>query len=275
MIPVYWINLDESIDRRNKIINQFLEQGVPNRRISAIKQDKPLIGCCYSHIKAIHTAWIEGNELAIICEDDVDFSNASVIFTRINNLLNTLPASVANDWDVLQIQYTEPHFSKGLQNYIEQFKSTHDNSANELKNRMIKGYLYGAVAYLMNRRGMSKFLKLMTKLDMGDLSKYIITATFDHPRAHSEELVYRYINCYMSVFPILNYGTSVSLINLTDRYFMGNEINRALANQIRYDLNDNNYNIIENNDVYVIDYDLHWFNGGKDEVERVINEIFN
>jgi GR25 family glycosyltransferase involved in LPS biosynthesis len=274
MIPVYWINLEESIDRRNKMISQFLSQGIPNKRIDAIKHDKPLIGCCNSHIKAIHTAWIEGNEMAIICEDDVDFSNSATIFTRICNLLETLPESVKGDWDVLQIQYTEPHFSKGLQTYIETFKVSNDNSIDGLKNRIVKGYLYGAVAYLMNRKGMSKFLNMMTKLHTDDLNKYTITASFDHPRAHSEELVYRYINSYMSVFPILNYLPLDSLINTSGHYFMANESNRTLANQIRSILTNTNYNVIENNNVYVLEYDLHWFNEGKEQVEKVINGIF-
>lgn len=275
MIPVYWINLPESIDRRNKMISQFLDQGIPNRRVEAIRLDSPLIGCCYSHIKAIHTAWIEGHPLAIICEDDVDFSNSTQIFSRIYNVLNTMPTSVKNDWDVLQIQYTEPHFSKGIFSHINNFKYKNKETLIGLHNRIIKGYLYGAVAYLMNRKGMIKFLKMMTHLDVDDLYKYSVTATFTHPRAHSEELIYRYINSYMSVFPILNYSPFDSLINITNNYFMGNEINRTIANQIRSTLLDNNYNIIENNDIYVLEYDLHWFNGGKEEVERVINEIFN
>jgi len=274
MIPIYWINLEECVDRRNKMISQFLEQGILHRRIEAVKHDKPLIGCCHSHIKAIHTAWIEGHQLAIICEDDVDFSNSTQIFTRIYNILKTLPKSVKNDWDVLQIQYTEPHFGKGLQNYLNYYKTINNNSIEAVQNRIVKGYLYGAVAYLMNRKGMFKFLNTMTKLDSDNLGKYTITAIFDHPRAHSEELIYRYINCYMSVFPILNYVPSDSLINTTNNYFMGNEMNRIITNKIRIMLSDANYNIIENNDVYVVEYDLHWFNGGKEEVERVIDGIF-
>ena len=112
MIPIYWINLSESVDRRNNMIAQFLNQGIINHRVDAIHNKNPLIGCCMSHIKAIHTAWIDGNELAIICEDDVDFSDGPKIFSRIYNVLNTLPESVKNDWDVLQIQYTEPHFAR-------------------------------------------------------------------------------------------------------------------------------------------------------------------
>jgi GR25 family glycosyltransferase involved in LPS biosynthesis len=275
MIPVYWINLPESIDRRNKMVTQLLSQGVPNRRVEAIRNEKPIIGCCYSHIKAIHSAWIDGCEMAIICEDDIDFSNSGQVFNRIHAVLNTLPSTVKNDWDVLQIQYTEPHFAKGLLNYTAEFKEKNIGSIEMLQNRIIKGYLYGAVAYLINRKGMMRFLNTMTKLSSDDLTNYTVTAVFDHPRAHSEELVYRYINCYMSVFPILNYTPSDSLINTTNNYFMGNEINRTITNQIRSTLLDNNYKIIENNDIYILEYDLHWFNGGKDEVEKVINGIFN
>lgn len=275
MIPVYWINLSESIDRRNKMVSQFLSQGIPNRRVEAIRNDRPIIGCCYSHIKAIHSAWIDGCEMAIICEDDVDFSNAKQIFERIQIVLDTLPLSVSDDWNVLQIQYTEPHFAKGLQNYIADFKEKNGGNTDALQNRVIKGYLYGAVAYLMNRKGMTRFLNTMTKLSTDDLTKYTVTAVFDHPRAHSEELVYRYINSYMSVFPILNYTLSESLINTTNNYFMGNEMNRTITNQIRSTLSNNNYKIIENNDIYILEYDLHWFNGGKEEVEKVINDIFN
>ena len=275
MIPVYWINLPESVDRRNKMVSQLLNQGIPNRRVEAIRNEKPIIGCCYSHIKAIHSAWIDGCEMAIICEDDVDFSNAATVFNRVQTILSTLPQTIKDNWDVLQIQYTEPHFAKGLQNYIADFKAQNGNTINGLQNHIIKGYLYGAVAYLINRKGMIRFLNTMTKLSSDDLTKYTVTAIFDHPRAHSEELVYRYINCYMSVFPILNYTSSESLINTTNIYFMGNEMNRTIMNQIRSTLLDDNYKIIENNDIYILDYDLHWFNGGKEEVERVINEIFN
>lgn len=275
MIPVYWINLPECVDRRNKMASQLLSQSISNRRVEAIRNEKPIIGCCYSHIKAIHSAWIDGCEMAIICEDDVDFSNAATIFNRVQTTLSTLPLLVKDDWDVLQIQYTEPHFAKGVHNYIAEFKEKNCDNIDRLQNRIIKGYLYGAVAYLINRKGMIRFLNTMTKLSSDDLTKYTVTAIFDHPRAHSEELVYRYINCYMSVFPILNYTSSESLINTTNNYFMGNEMNRTITNQIRSTLLDDNYKIIENNDIYILDYDLHWFNGGKEEVERVINEIFN
>jgi len=269
MIPIYWINLEQSVDRRNKMIDQFLKQGLINRRIDAIKHDKPILGCSLSHIKAIHRAWMDGNELAIVCEDDVDFSEASKTFTLINNILQTLPDSIKADWDIIQIQYTEPHFCKGLNNYLLGVENI-----SEVENRLIKGYLYGSVAYLINRKGMVNFLNKMTKMDVNDKDKYIVTANFDHPRAGAEELIYRYVNTYMSVFPILNYQVSESLVNPSHEYFLSHEWNRVLTNSNYALLNPDNYKIIQNKKIYELRYDLHWFNGGKEEVEEVIDDIF-
>jgi GR25 family glycosyltransferase involved in LPS biosynthesis len=273
MIPVYWINLDESVDRRNIMVDQLLSQGVINKRIAAIKHEKPLIGCCLSHIKAIHTAWIEGNQLALICEDDIDFSNAHTIYKRLQILLESMPTTVQNDWDVLQIQYTEPQFSKGINNYIKEYIKNNGNT-NNLENRLVKNYLYGCVGYLINRRGMYNFLKRMTVLNTDDMYAYNVTATFDHPRAHSEELVYRYLNTYMSVFPILNYADSISTINSAGDYIVKHDFNRINTNNNRTTLTDINYRLINSDRIYELEYDLHWFNGGKEEVESVLTDIF-
>lgn len=273
MIPVYWINLDESVDRRNSMLDQLLTQGIVNKRIAAIKHEKPLIGCCLSHIKAIHTAWIEGNELALICEDDIDFSNAHTIYTRINTILHSIPDSIVNSWDILQIQYTEPQFSKGINNYINNYININGNTDN-IKNRLVKGYLYGCVGYLINRRGMHRFLNMMTKFNTDDTYTYSVTATFDHPRAHSEELVYRYLNTYMSVFPILNYIDSISTINSAGDYIVKHDFNRINTNKNRTLLTDINYRVIKTDQIYELEYDLHWFNGGKEEVESVLTDIF-
>lgn len=274
MIPVYWINLDECVDRKKIMIETFLSQNIPNRRISAIRYEKPVVGCGLSHIKAIHTAWVEGNALAIISEDDADFSNARRIFTIVNNVLNTLPSDINADWDIIQIQYTEPHFSKGISNYINETIRYNDDITS-LQNRLVKGYLYGSVCYLINRRGMKKFLDLMVRLDSNDISNYTVTANFDHPRAGAEELIYRYVNTYMTVFPIVNYLLNESTINTSEYYTTANEYNRLITDNNVKQLNIENYKIIPNKKIYELRYDLHWFNRGKEEVEEVINDIFN
>lgn len=273
MIPIYWINLDESIDRRQNMNKQLTEHQIWNKRIIAIKHENPMIGCCLSHIKLIHQAWLDGHELIVGCEDDVDLSDGTNIFTNINNILNTLPSDVKNDWDVIQIQYTEPHFSLELNNYFHKYINLEGNLHN-LYNRVIKGYLYGYVAYLMNRRGMEKFLKLMTTQDINDKNTYIVTANFDHPRAHSEELVYRYINSYMPVFPIFNYLPFESTINNKPGYYLENEKNRNMTNNNKKLLNNNNYKLVKNEQIYELPYDLHWFVNGNEEAYHVVNKIF-
>jgi len=274
MIPIYWINLEESTDRKIIMMNTFLSQNMPNRRVSAIRHQNGVTGCALSHIKAIHTAWMEGNDMVIISEDDADYSCGKRIMDIVKIMLDTLPNEIKNDWDILQIQYTEPHFSKGVNNYLNEY-IRYDGDINTLKNRLLKGYLYGSVSYLINRKGMTKFLNLMTKIDPEDISKYTITCTLDHPRAGPEELIYRYLNTYMTTYPIVNYLFNESTINTKEYYTTANEINRVISNKNIELLSIDNYKIIENKKIYVLEYDLHWFNGGKEEVEGVINDIFN
>lgn len=274
MIPIYWINLDECVDRKEYMDKIFTSQNIPNERVQAIRYVKPVVGCALSHIKAIHKAWVDGNELALISEDDADFSNAYRIFTIINNVLTTLPPQISADWDIIQIQYTEPHFSKALSNYIHEYLR-YSGESTELQNRLIKGYLYGSVCYLINRRGMEKLLDTMVKIDKNDISKYTITANFDHPRAGAEETIYRYVNTYMTVFPIVNYLSTESTINTLEYYTLANEKNRIITDSNIELLPLDSYKIISNKNIYELEYHLHWFNGGKEEVEEVINDIFD
>jgi GR25 family glycosyltransferase involved in LPS biosynthesis len=273
MIPIYWINLDESLDRRNTMIDTFLSQSMIHRRIPAIKHEKPIIGCCFSHIKAIHTAWLEGNEMAIICEDDADFSNATSIYQHISIMLSSLPSSIQSEWDIIQLQYTEPHFSHALLEYV-MLRADYEDVSN-LRNRMVKGYLYGAVCYLINRKGMESFLRRMVVIDPEDRSKYIVTASFDHPRAGSEELIFRYVQTYFSVFPIINYVSNVSTINPFDHYKENNENNRNYIEKIKLLLHNSQYECTSNQAIYELEYDMHWINEGDMKASEIIYSIFH
>jgi GR25 family glycosyltransferase involved in LPS biosynthesis len=93
-LPIYWINLKRSEDRRNYMIEEFNKYNITNHtRIDAIdgkeldidlfnnehnvcskrKMTISEIGCSLSHIKAIKTAYDNKDEYAIIMEDDCSF----------------------------------------------------------------------------------------------------------------------------------------------------------------------------------------------------------
>ncbi len=263
-IPVYWINLQRSADRREHLLKNFHEKGIIHRRIEAVSHEKSHIGCCLSHITAIYTAWSNGNEYALICEDDVDFFLGVEVFQRIEQILTTLPTSVKDDWEVLQLQYIEPTFLKMLLPYVQE------------QNRVIKGYFMGAAAYLINRKGMEKFLSLMVQEDITEKGVVIhIKASLDHPLAKSEELIYRYISSYISVFPVLNCYPSMSTIGDTDEYMDIQNTNQALLSDVLTQLTLLNYAIPPSESCYALEYHLHWFGGDEDRARRCLTDIFS
>jgi GR25 family glycosyltransferase involved in LPS biosynthesis len=86
-IPIYYINLKKDIDRDLYMKNHLLElnflnyyrveavNGKEYEEINGLSQAE--IGCVMSHIKALEYFLSSNNEIAIICEDDADFSNFS------------------------------------------------------------------------------------------------------------------------------------------------------------------------------------------------------
>lgn len=87
-IPVYYINLDKDTDRLTYIEKQLSELNfLKYKKIEAIdgnnyknKINAPNIssadiGCTMSHMKALEEFLGSNNDLAIVCEDDADFSN--------------------------------------------------------------------------------------------------------------------------------------------------------------------------------------------------------
>lgn len=257
MIPIYWINLDESVERRDRFIMDL--GSLENKRITAIRHERPMVGCCLSHIRAVWTAWNDGHDMVIVCEDDADIRDMPLVFDRIHQILRSMPVGTA--WEILQIQHTEPNFAASLNRILRQRMP---------KNVLVRNYLYGCVAYLINRRGMDRFVRLMTR-DAPD-GGYTVAANFDHPRAHSEELVYRYLECYMSVFPLMGFHLFPSLIREPE-----DALNRSILSAKR--MTDQNLMILRDtpydvsHDIFDLDYDEHWFNTMQ-RSDQVIHQIF-
>ena len=108
-VPVYWINLQKSIFRRNYYSYQLDNMGFENQRIKATTridsvllnslinvvprvQHTPFeLSCVISHLIAIHTAIYDsnpersGNPYALITEDDVDFEMDVDLLTLAEN----------------------------------------------------------------------------------------------------------------------------------------------------------------------------------------------
>ena len=114
--PVYYINLDRSLQRREELEKALRYYGVEAQRIAAVDAHKdpysyligdlpenmsaPELGCTLSHLIAIRR-YLESNtqDYAIIIEDDLDFSTCTNWPFSFEQLLSKAPYN----WDVLQL----------------------------------------------------------------------------------------------------------------------------------------------------------------------------
>lgn len=118
--PIYWINLDSDVERKEKAEELFDFYEIANTRISGFdgrKEDLSVyldgnfpggmsqteMGCTLSHLKALRY-FLENTdeEVAIVCEDDIIFD--TVEFWPFNWKL--FKESLPYDWDCLQLSIT-------------------------------------------------------------------------------------------------------------------------------------------------------------------------
>lgn len=182
-IPILYINLNRAINRRNKIEKILDENNLNYKRIEAIdgnilnfmelkkqynfrKMSINEVACVLSHIKAIQYAWDNNYNEVIIMEDDCSFEYIEYKDISIKNLSNT-----NIDWEIIQLGIICDE--NIYNNFIEMFS----------KNKLIKSCYYslGAVAYLINKKGMEKILNNFSqtkKLKVADEYVYELTNTY-------------------------------------------------------------------------------------------------
>ncbi len=93
MLPVYWINKKESVKERQAMFKDCFKQKILNHLVEATQHNIPIVDRISSHIKAIHQAYFDGNEIALVCEDNVDLTNFKRIFEKIQHRWQIIPVS--------------------------------------------------------------------------------------------------------------------------------------------------------------------------------------
>ena len=160
-LPVYWINLDTSLSRRENLLKEMAKTGISDHRripaihpgilhkfhfvLSKIQRDLiPAEWCCtLSHLKAIWTAWKTGLDAVLIIEDDIQF---------IRN-----PTS-AQAWQVIKDSIHEPAWD------ILQLLCFGDIAINMMLDPQApvwvpwRSGIWSTGAYIINRAGMKKVL---------------------------------------------------------------------------------------------------------------------
>ncbi|KAL7550701.1 hypothetical protein ACHAWF_013925 [Thalassiosira exigua] len=179
MPPVYWINLDASKDRNEWMTQMFTSMKMSDtHRIAAHDIDASMkywrtgqlilhpyiklinrtkdsvlwkdhidykyyhqeVACLLSHLEAIKQAYQDGQDLALILEDDAALPN------NFQYTLSRYMERAPQGWRVLQLRSNNPRVNKQMANMLDPFISW-------------QPYHWSTVAYVVNRAGMQNLLK--------------------------------------------------------------------------------------------------------------------
>jgi GR25 family glycosyltransferase involved in LPS biosynthesis len=112
------------------------------------------LGVTLSHLKAVRTAYLNGDDVALIMEDDMSLALLPYWLFNVNDVIGTLRHHNVS-WHSVQLQYLlrKPHqLDKG---YIWD-----NREADMLDRRLYKiGFQWGGGAYLISREGMDEVIR--------------------------------------------------------------------------------------------------------------------
>jgi len=175
-IPLFYINLDEDIER-NKYMERILDRlNIDTTRIEGIygktynknyievnnkkynfvintkkKPNMGQIGTCLSHIKAIISMKDRGSDYGIICEDDLDF----ILLNKFKEIikLEKIIKNAPNNWEMIKLHSSNPQV---LNKLSDEF---YNNNKLYSKINALGVFNYSMMAYLINKKYISSFLK--------------------------------------------------------------------------------------------------------------------
>ena len=227
-IPVFVINLPRSTVRKNHILRQkdkfalnitFIK-AINGRKILNLKKgitedgtffsnnDSSLLpgelGCTLSHLKAIRKAYDLNYDKVLILEDDVSFELIPLWENPLENIINNAP----EDWEFLSI-----------------YKSCNKKSPEDYF-LYRKHKCWGALAYVINRKGMEKIVNNYFKNNV-----WVLNKKTQKCRNVADEIIPFLLNSYCykrSLFiPMNNYGDMNSTIHPEHTYM---HIKETLSN---------------------------------------------
>lgn len=198
-IPVYYINMDSSPDRKIFIEKQMEKLGAQFERISGvdsrnlnasgdvfnITQTKSVrfennfsfdtiseLGCTLAHIKAIYNAYTDGLDIALIAEDDVCFFGVGGWSQSLSKIASDAPS----DWTIISL-----YSMRCMNNTSTYYKFT------------IKNPCYSTAAYIINRKGMQQVLS-----DILHTGKILL---YKNENNNPDRIVADYLIYHRSSFP--------------------------------------------------------------------------
>lgn len=218
LIPVYWINLDRSKDRRRATQRELKKFKVRSVRVSAVDAARDLskykitkswkcswttdkeYACTLSHLEAITRAYVNGDQVATILEDDM-----IILRLPTNKLIDAAP----EDWDIIQLCVwgRKARIYKNPKTYFTPWRQSWSHAG----------------GYTINRRGMIKVLYALSPdvLSNNDLSEVSFAKTlvkfptFWYGACNSDYVIYRmartYTCCDISMYEDSSMESTVQL----------------------------------------------------------------
>ena len=200
---IYWINLDRSTDRRErmeKLLTDSSFDGIPTERIPAFDGktnakgifDKLLInkktmtnseyGCLLSHLETIRKFDESDYNIALILEDD-----ATLEFKKYwNKTVVSIMKDAPPDWDIILLC----------------FITVENIDLNETTNYEIAYHkYYSSMSYLINKNGSRKLMANFSK------NKYNIISSYAEP---ADSYLCKITNAYAYKYPMFIYKTQNS-----------------------------------------------------------------
>ena len=132
-LEIFYINLDERIDRKRQIEKEFSRLSIRDySRIRATMDANGRLGCAISHLEALQTAKNSNSELVMICEDDCQFIASRL---EIEGILGGF--SNNDSADVLCLAYLTMDTTKPISRSFSITRNTQTMSCYVLKSHMI------------------------------------------------------------------------------------------------------------------------------------------
>lgn len=200
---IYWINLDRSIDRKQKMEEMFSDiifLGKPIQRIEAIdgktctlhdkikmknKRNSNLeYACLLSHLKAIKTFSETDYKNAIIFEDDVTLEFKPFWKKSLQDIIDNAPP----DWEIIQLCYNT------------NTNLMHEYTLNNYKNNHY-GNIACMAAYIINNQAAKKFIR---ETYIQSTNKYKLQDYHTHEADH---YLYKCLRTYTYKYPYFIYPT--------------------------------------------------------------------
>lgn len=155
-LKFFWINLERATQRKQRMQQEFEKRSIQHKRVNAfdgqVVDFRPLIeskiphtqllkhkleiATSLSHLKALHAFVLEGDDVGIICEDDLSFEYETLWKKSLQEMIAAAP----QNWQVLQLGLTI-NIPKEWHNIMESGKTYLPR----------KAHWYSALAYAVKR----------------------------------------------------------------------------------------------------------------------------